>query len=203
MTEVTVASKIGQYDSKRELVQVWDPLVRIFHWMLASCFFITYLAEDDWLTLHVGTGYLILALLFIRVVWGFFGPKHARWGDLIREPSEIIQYLKDSFRVRATHYLGHNPAGGAMVVALITSLLVTGISGLAVYGTQELSGPLATLLSGLPRAWSHVFEDVHEAMVNFTLLLIVFHVFGVVVASFQHGENLIKSMFTGEKRQQK
>ena len=203
MNEAAAATLIEQNDSKRGRVQVWDPFVRIFHWTLASSFFITYLAEDDWLTLHVWAGYLILALLFIRVAWGFIGPKHARWGDFIKEPSEISQYLKDSFRGRAKHYLGHNPAGGAMVVALIISLLVTGISGLTVYGTQELSGPLAPWLGGLPRARSHVFEDVHEVMANFTLLLVVFHVLGVFVASFQHRENLIKSMITGKKRQQK
>ncbi len=112
----------------------------------------------------------------------------------------IAAYLADTARFRASRHLGHNPAGGAMVVALMLSLAATGLSGLVLYGGQELSGPLAFLAHWVPSAWSHALEDLHELLANLTLLLVVLHLAGVVLASLQHHENLVKSMITGNKR---
>jgi cytochrome b len=181
-------------------VRVWDPLLRIFHWGLAASFAVAFVAEDDFLSLHVQAGYLVLGLILFRFVWGFVGPRHARWSDFLREPAAVTAYLRDALRFRAGRHLGHNPAGGAMAVALLLSLLATGLSGLALYGAQELSGPLAFTLQAVPDAWAHILEDVHEVLANLTLLLVVFHLAGVAVASLQHHENLVKSMITGYKR---
>jgi len=202
MNETTITATHGTEDSHTNTLRVWDPLVRVFHWSLVASFTLAFLTEDDLLTLHVWAGYVILGLLLFRIAWGFVGPRHARWGDFVKEPTEILAYLKKSFQSKAERYIGHNPAGGAMVVALITSLAVTGVSGLAVYGAQELSGPLAPWLSGISGEWSHALEDMHEFMANLTLLLVFLHVIGLVVASFQHRENLVKAMITGTKRSQ-
>ena len=128
------------------------------------------------------------------------GTRKARWSDFIKEPGEIAAYLKDAVRFRAVRHLGHNPAGGAMVVALLVSLIATALTGLAVYGAQELSGPLAPMLSGLSEGWAHLLEDVHEVLANLTLLLVLLHLAGVVFASLQHRENLVRAMITGLKR---
>jgi cytochrome b len=182
------------------MVRVWDPLVRFFHWSLAVGFMIAFLTEDDLLVVHVWAGYIILGLILVRLIWGFVGPRHARWPDFIKGPREIMAYLKDAVRFRAPRYLGHNPAGGAMVVALLVSLIATGLSGLAVYGAQELSGPLAPMFSGLSEGWAHLLEDVHEVLANLTLLLVILHLAGVAFASLEHRENLVKAMITGLKR---
>jgi len=181
-------------------VRVWDILVRVFHWSLVASFSIAYLTEDDFLSLHVAAGYTILGLIFIRLIWGFIGSRHARWSDFIKPPSEIIAYLRDAIRFKAHRHIGHNPAGGAMVLALIVSLIMTVITGLAVYGGQELSGPLASLLSNIPPGWARQLKDVHEVFANLTLLLVVLHLVGVAFASLQHHENLVRSMITGFKQ---
>ena len=183
-----------------KMVRVWDPLVRVFHWGLAGSFAIAFLTEDDLLALHVWAGYLILGLIFIRVLWGFVGTRHARWSDFVKQPTEIFTYLKAAIRSRAARYLGHNPAGGAMVVALMLSVTLTGLSGLAVYGAQELSGPMAPWFSGLSEGWAHALEDIHEVVANLTLLLVLLHLAGVALASLQHRENLVRAMITGLKR---
>jgi cytochrome b len=87
-----------------------------------------------------------------------------------------------------------------MVVALMLSLLFTGFTGLAVYGAQELSGPMAPLFSGLSEGWAHALEDIHEVLANLTLLLVLLHLVGVALASLQHRENLVRAMITGLKR---
>ena len=199
MNEMTLLSRGETRELQPGMVRVWDPLVRLFHWSLAASFAIAYLTEDDLLTAHVWAGYVILGLIAVRLFWGFVGPSHARWSDFVKAPVEIAAYLRDAVRSRASRYLGHNPAGGAMVVALLVSLTATGLSGLAVYGAQELSGPMAPLLSSLPQGWAHALEDIHEVLANLTLLFIVFHLAGVLLTSLQHRENLVRAMVTGLK----
>jgi len=133
-------------------VRVWAPLVRVFHWSLAGGFALAFVTKDDLLGPHIWAGYLVLARVVFRLVWGFVGPRYARWADFVKEPGEITACLRAIASFRAERHLGHNPAGGAMVVALLLALVATGLSGLAVYGVQELSGPLAPLMRGLPGA---------------------------------------------------
>ncbi|MGD2137386.1 MAG: cytochrome b/b6 domain-containing protein [Gammaproteobacteria bacterium] len=187
---------------KDTTVRVWDPLVRLFHWSLVAAFLIAWLTEDDWLGLHVTAGYTVLGLVLFRLVWGVIGTRHARFTDFVRSPAATLVYLKDALLFRARRYLGHNPAGGAMVIALLVSLTLTGVSGLAVYGHAEFSGPLAGLLHNAPGWLGEVLEEVHEFFAGFTLLLVVLHVAGVALASLQHGENLVRSMLTGRKQQE-
>lgn len=181
-------------------VKVWDPLVRIFHWPLALAFATAFIVEDDLLAVHVWAGYLVLALIGIRLIWGVIGPRHARFSDFVRGPSQVVHYLRDAVQFRAKRYLGHNPAAGAMVITLLAMVAATGLSGMALYGAQELSGPLAPLLSGLSPAWGQGLEEVHEVLANLTLALIGIHVLGVLFSSLSHHENLIRSMFSGRKR---
>lgn len=203
-TRVTPRITGARHDDRRDVsrgrVRVWDPLLRLFHWGLAAGFAVAYLVEDDWLALHVWTGYLILGLVAFRLVWGLLGPGYARWADFVKGPGEIVDYLKAVVRADAERHLGHNPAGGAMVVALVASLAATALSGMALYGGQELSGPLAPVLADLPPAWAHVLEDIHEVLANLTLLLVLLHVGGVLWTSLAHRENLIVAMVTGYKR---
>lgn len=181
-------------------VRVWDPLVRIFHWSLAAGFATAFIVEDDLLGVHVWAGYLVLTLIAVRLVWGFFGTEHARFGDFVRGPAQVMAYIKDALRFRASRYLGHNPAGGAMVIALLLSVAATGVTGMALYGAEEFAGPLAGLMSGLPAASGKVLEEAHEVLANVTLALIVLHIVGVAFSSLSHGENLIGSMISGFKR---
>lgn len=210
--------------SGSETVKVWDPLVRVGHWTLVAAFFIAYFTEEDLLTQHVWAGNTVAGVVLFRVLWGFIGTENARFKNFVRSPGTTLRYLVDIARNRAKRYIGHNPAGGAMIVALIASLAVTTWSGLEIYAIEENAGPLAGFsaqsnlgdssfeLVGTAYASEdddsddehesaeEFWEEVHEASANVTLFLVLLHVAGVLLASFTHRENLIKAMLTGRKK---
>jgi cytochrome b len=183
-------------------VRTWDPLIRLFHWTLVVAFFTAYVIEDDWMRLHVLAGYTVLGLLVFRIIWGVIGTRHARFTDFVCSPAKTLAYLKDALFFRARRYLGHNPAGAAMIIAMLVSLTATAVTGLALYGYAEFSGPLAGLMESTPEWLGNALEDVHEFCANFTLMLVLLHVAGVIVTSLQHRENLVRSMFTGIKQKE-
>lgn len=178
-------------------VKVWDPLVRVFHWTLVTAFTVAFLTEDESLDLHVLAGYGVLGLVGLRIAWGLIGTRHARFGDFVHRPRVVLAYLRDVARGRARRYLGHNPAGGAMIVALLALLASTSLTGLFAYGASELAGPLAGVFAD-PR-WAEPLEDVHEVLANLTLILTGVHVAGVLASSLLHRENLVRAMVTGTK----
>ena len=181
-------------------VKVWDPFVRIFHWALVLSFIIAYITEEDFLVIHSFAGYTVLALILLRVIWGLIGTRHARFSDFTYSPKTIKTFIKDTLSFRAKRYLGHNPAGGAMILLMIISLLVTTVTGMAVYGIEEQAGPLASWFIQKESLWGDIFEETHEFFANFTALLVFIHVTGVIIESFIHKENLVKSMVDGKKR---
>lgn len=182
------------------MIKVWDPLVRSFHWLLVIAFFTAYFTEDDLLTPHVLAGYTVLGLIGIRVIWGFIGGRYARFNNFVTRPRVIWQYLKDTLSFRAKRYVGHNPAGGAMIILLLISLLLTTLTGLAVYGAAESAGPLAGWLGHIGETGKDALEEIHEFFANFTVFLVVIHVGGVIVESLVHRENLVRAMFNGFKK---
>jgi cytochrome b len=171
--------------------------VRIFHWTLVLSFLAAWITGDELMTPHVWAGYLISVLLLTRTVWGIIGTPHARFRDFVYSPAVIRGYIRKMFSRSEPRYLGHNPAGGMMVTLLILSLMITAISGVALYGNTDLAGPMAGIFQSGTSA--DILEEVHEFFANFTLFLVILHVGGVIWSSFAHRENLAKSMLTGIK----
>ena len=197
---------------KRE-IRVWDPLVRIFHWSLVLAFSVAYLSGDEENNLHLYTGYVVFALIGFRILWGLVGTRFARFSNFVYSPGAVIKYIKDSVIGRPKHYIGHNPAGGAMIIALILSLTVVTYSGLKVYAIEEGAGPLAQqyidvsfIRSAHASENKHeehaeeFWEEIHEGFANFVLFLVIVHIAGVIIVGRLHDENLIKGMITGNKR---
>ena len=141
--------------------------------------------SDEGRALHEGAGYAALALVLVRILWGFLGPRHARFSSFVRSPGAVLTYLKDAAGLRARRYLGHNPAGGAMILLLLAMVATAGISGW-LSETDRFFGV----------AW---VEDLHRASANALIALIAFHVAGVAFSSVAHGENLVRAMITGRK----
>lgn len=132
-------------DSTSQVV-VWDLLVRTGHWLLVLFFFVAYFTEDDLLTIHSWAGYGVGVYIVVRVIWGFIGPRYARFADFAYGPAKAALYMKDLMLFQARRYIGHSPAGGFMVFVLLFSLTATTITGMALLAVEENAGPFAPWL---------------------------------------------------------
>lgn len=185
--------------STTDSIKVWDPLVRIGHWVLAASFLVAFSTEDDLITLHSFAGYLALAVIAVRIPWGLIGTRYARFTSFVRRPSVAMAYLRDVAAFRPARHIGHNPAGGLMIVAILVTMVLVGVTGIAALAIEDHAGPLAAHAAGGAPLWLRALGKSHEALANFMLVLVIGHLAGVVVACLQHRENLIRSMFTGLK----
>ena len=165
---------------------MWDFGVRVFHWTLLASVLAAWFTPNVFNTAHNIAGYMVLGLLAFRLIWGFFGTRYARFRDFVKSPPIILCYLRDFFKGKAPRYLGHNPAGGAMIISMLLALTITSVSG-------YLS--LTTRFFGV--AW---IEDTHFYSAYSVMGFAALHVTGVGLASFLHHENLVRSMFTGRKQ---
>lgn len=168
----------------QETIPIWDIGVRLFHWSLVTSVTLSYFVISP-RDMHKLFGYTVLALITFRLVWGLAGSKHARFSSFIPRPKKLLGYLIDIIKRREERYLGHNPAGAAMIVALLIILGAIGATGYMM-GMDAYFG----------EEW---LEDLHKALVNGLLLLVALHVVGVATASLRHRENLVKAMITGRK----
>jgi len=208
-------AEFATHASTRNRVSVWDPAVRIAHWLLVLAFAVAYLTAEEETDgpdlVHVWGGYVVGAIIAFRVIWGFVGPQHARFSDFVCGPAAALKYLADLMRGRAKRYLGHSPAGGVMVLALLVCLAGTVGTGLIAYGEQG-KGPLAGMVTVAPGQSNSetlgekqeneesLAGELHDTLANLTLVLVVFHVLGIALASYVHRENLVSAMINGRKR---
>jgi cytochrome b len=184
-------------------VRVWDRFVRIFHWALvasvATALATGFLGDARTLPIHLGAGVLALALVVARLVWGFLGPRHARFSDFVVGPRAMIAHLSEALAGGPSHHLGHNPLGGAMVVALMLAVLALSLTGLVALGGALKEGPLA---ASLTFATGRAAREAHEFVAFALIGLIGLHLAGAVFESWRTRENLAVAMITGDKRAQ-
>ena len=166
-------------------VRVWDPIVRLLHWIIVAGCAINLLVEQD-RALHRVVGYAVALAVAVRLVWGFVGPQSARFAAFVPRPRALSEYLGHWARGREPRYVGHNPAGAVMIVALLGLL-----AGISVTGW----------MLGLDRFFgSEVLEELHETLAHALVAFVALHVLGAILESVRHSENLLKSMLTGRKR---
>ncbi|WP_455198297.1 cytochrome b/b6 domain-containing protein [Kaarinaea lacus] len=193
-------------------VKVWDVAIRTFHWALVFTFTIAYLTGEEEGQLHAWIGYVVIGLIVFRLVWGVIGTKYGRFWNFIYSPSHTIAYARSLLSGHPKHYLGHNPLGGWMVIALFLFIGLTSWSGLELEATEG-RGPLAVDMHVIQSAYAdedekheredgegdEFWEELHEFFANFTVFLVVLHIGGVLFSSAVHRENLVKAMITGYK----
>lgn len=176
---------------------VWDIPVRVFHWALVLLIAFSWLSgEMDWMTWHLYSGYAVLALVLFRVIWGFVGSTHARFGDFLYGPGAVIAYIRTLPSRTAVKFAGHNPLGGISVVLILLCILVQTGTGLFSNDDILTEGPLYKHVTKELSDW---LTTIHKYNFNVLLMLIGVHVAAVLYYLIYKSENLIKPMFTGRK----
>jgi cytochrome b len=179
---------------------VWDAFVRIFHWSTVALVILLVLTAHYGLEeTHMALGVDLLVLVAARLAWGLIGTRHARFSSFWVGPKAALHYLGAVLRGRPQRYVGHNPAGGWMVVALLATLSVALASGVLLQAVLEFDGPLAGVLISASDPFVDSVREVHRRSVHVLYGLVPLHVIGVALASAQHRENLTWSMVTGYK----
>lgn len=166
-------------------ILVWDVPTRVFHWLLVLSFGGAFLTAESerYRDIHVLLGYTSLGLIGFRLLWGFVGTRYARFRSFLFTPGEVVAYVRSLLGGKPGHYVGHNPAGSVAIWLLLGLGIVTAASGALLF--QDIGG--------------EALEEVHEFVPNAMLAVVLVHIAGVVVSSFMHRENLVRSMVTGFK----
>ncbi|MGY3388907.1 cytochrome b [Bradyrhizobium sp. USDA 3311] len=167
-------------------IAVWDLPLRLWHWALAICVLAAWFTPTVFDRLHRIVGYMVLGLLAFRLVWGFWGSRYSRFRMVGVRLRAAPGYLWNLRRGMTGRYIGLNPAGTLMLVALLASLAVSTITG-AMSVTVTFFG-----------VWW--VEDAHHYSSDAVIVLVVLHVVGVVLMGILQRENLIRAMITGRKR---
>lgn len=179
-----LADSAGALPRRGSRVKVWSAGVRVLHWLLTLGLILAFATADDAMRVHFWVGRGILALILIRGLMGLYGSHQVRFETFVPTPGELSEYFRGLSKGKARRYLGHDPAGGAMIATLLTTLLFTVASGLLTHHVPGLEDSMG---------------EVHEVLATLTLVLVIVHVLGVSVSSILQRENLISGMIFGWK----
>jgi cytochrome b len=169
-----------------QIVPVWDPLVRLIHWLVVAAILLNGFVTDPESRLHEYVGYAALGLVGLRLVWGLTGPRSARFSSFPPNPFAAIRHIRDTLARKKVVRLSHNPLGALMVYNIWATILVLCATGIMM-GTVRFFG----------MEW---VEETHEAAFYWLMVSVGLHVFGVVLESWLSRVPLISAMITGRKR---
>ena len=180
---------------------VWDLPLRLFHWLFAFSVVACYTTAQlgfNWMQLHMRLGYGVIGLLAFRVIWGFVGPRHARFGSFLKPPAMVATYARGLLSRTAVtrHSSGHNPLGGIMVVWMLLIVAAQVCTGL--FATDDIAwdGPYFTFVSN---ALAERLTALHHANVNLIVGTVALHVSAIVYYAWFKGQPLLTAMIIGTK----
>src|SRR4051794_23777806 len=178
-------------------VRVWDLPVRLFHWAIVVLIFFAWATQEfnhmEW---HGWIGYTILTLLIFRVVWGVIGSDTARFTRFLRSPAAALVHLRHLRRREADTEIGHNAAGGWMVLVMLALLGIQAGTGLFANDDGNTEGPLMHLVGKDESDW---LSKIHALNFNLILAVIVLHVAAIGAYAVLKRQNLVRPMLTGVK----
>jgi|SRR5215469_4107511 len=178
-------------------VQVWDAPTRLFHWAIVVLLGTAWVSQEFiWMDLHVLNGYAMFALLLFRLAWGVCGSDTARFSRFLKSPLEALRHLGRLHRREPDTEIGHNAAGGWMVLVMLALLAVQVGTGLCANDDANTEGPLARYVG---KDWSDWLSHIH--VVNFRLIeiAVVMHLAAIATYTLIKRHDLVRPMITGRK----
>ena len=178
---------------------VWDLPLRLFHWLFAltvAASWTTAKLGVDWMQYHFYLGYLAIGLLVFRLIWGFIGPRHARFSSFLEKPGVVWRYAKSLLEPHSHPSVGHNPLGGLMVIVMLVLVSAQVTTGLFSTDAIIWTGPYYPSVSSATASW---LSTVHSVNSNFILAAVGVHILAILYYRFFKKQSLVSAMFTGYK----
>lgn len=177
---------VGVTGRVRQAIMVWDMPVRVSHWLLVICFAGAWLSSESerWALIHYAFGYTACLLVLIRLVWGLIGTRYARFSQFLKSPRAVIEHFMAMLRGHPHHDVGHNPAGGLVMFALMLLMLLIGFTGYL--SVKEFLG--------------NFVSEAHEVLASLALGLAIVHIIAAIGMSLIEKQNLVRSMVSGKKQ---
>jgi cytochrome b len=177
---------IGATGKVKQAIMVWDMPVRVFHWLLVICFAGAWLSSESerLAMIHYAFGYTACLLVLIRLVWGVIGTRYARFRQFLKGPKAVLGHFMAMLRGHPHHDVGHNPAGGLVMFALMLLILLIGFTGYLT--VKDFLGNFAS--------------EMHESVASLALGLVILHIIAAIGMSVIERQNLVRSMLTGKKK---
>jgi cytochrome b len=175
-------------------IRIWDLPTRLFHWLLVMAVigsFVSVKLGGNAMIWHGRFGYIVLALIFFRLIWGFVGTHHARFAQFIKSPKAILAYLKNPAETP-----GHSPLGAISVVVLIALFLAQALAGLFASDDIAFDGPLVRYVAS---TWVELLTSFHRLNEWVLLTLVGIHLGAILYYKYAKRINLISAMITGDK----
>jgi cytochrome b len=197
---------------------VWDPVVRLTHWVIAAVVVGNHFLTKGGSLAHVWLGWIGMAFLLMRLLWAFIGPFEARFLSFPAKPRAALRHLAELARGRPREYRSHNPAGAVMVYLLWGALAAVILTGLALTSgatpfevarqkAAVAKGDWAALVADEGGAGAgdagesrKFVENCHEQATNLLLLFSLIHLGGVVAESAALRRNLVRPMIWAKTR---
>lgn len=179
--------------NNRSAVRIWDLPTRLFHWALVVCIVGAYLSVKlgglymEW---HVRFGCIALGLIIFRLVWGFIGPRYARFATFVRGPKVLAKYLKG-----AAPPAGHNPLGALSVIALLAVIGFQATTGLFATDDIMTQGPLFAHVS---ESTASLLTSWHKFNEWIIIGLIALHLLAVAWYAIVRRKRLVRAMIVGD-----
>jgi cytochrome b len=179
------------------VVHVWDAPTRLFHWLIAVLVAAAYATwRVNWMVWHGWVGDVLLTLLLFRLLWGFFGSETARFSRFLASPRTAVLYLVHAPRREPDRQVGHNPAGGWMVLLLLFLLLGETLTGLYVANDIADVGPFTEIT---PAPVANAIDALHAIFWDALLVAIALHLLTILAYAAAKRQNLLLPMITGTK----
>jgi cytochrome b len=176
---------------------IWDLPIRAFHWLTVVLVFACYVTwRLNWMDWHAWAGETLLALLIFRLLWGLFGSDTARFARFVAPPTLAIAHLRHLLRREPDRSIGHNPAGGWMVLVMLALLIGQTLSGLYINNDIADEGPFTELVAA-PVA--NAISAMHTIFWDLLLVAIGLHLLAILTYTVAKGHNLLHAMITGRK----
>lgn len=166
---------------------IWDPFVRLYHGVIIVAFTLNYFILEPGETIHQWVGYVAVALVILRICWGFIGPRTARIADFFPTPSRIRQHVNHLAARKLPDNEGHNALGGLLILLFWLLFLAQGVTGFLLEETDQFFG-------------STLVENIHELIAHTLYAGALLHIVAVIVVSWWGRIDLIRPMISGWRK---